>query len=345
MPFPDVTRHFHPVLAASGLRDKPVRVEVAGKAFALFRDRSGRAGALLDRCPHRFSPLSKGRVRPDGRLACPYHGWNFDVDGHGCSPSQPSLKLCDVESFQVLERHGWLWLAAKDTSLDQFPELAGDEWDFAGAFSTPFAAPLHVAFDNFSEDEHTPWVHHFLGWHEENAGKIDFSAKNYDDRTEVSYAAPQRGSPWLPFLLVRRGDRFHNEWISRFSPVHTIYSIHWSDPRTGARRPVESRIAIFFVPETEKTTRLTTFVFSRLTVPWLRPLQPVIRRVGVRVAKNEVEDDARFIPTVAETPFDLKGMRLGLYDKPIIRNHKLLESIYYGQPPSVEKKPVRLALA
>src|SRR3712207_1700296 len=103
-PTPDVVeRFFHPVLAASALRKKPVRVEVAGRAYVLFRDGSGQAAALADVCPHRFAPLSKGRVRPDGRLECPYHGWNFDAAGQGRSPSQPELKKCDVRAFQVVE--------------------------------------------------------------------------------------------------------------------------------------------------------------------------------------------------------------------------------------------------
>ncbi len=345
MSFPDVSRHFHPVLRASDLKKGPVRVEVAGRGYALFRDREGRPGALLDRCPHRFAPLSKGRVREDGRLACPYHGWNFDVEGRGRSPSQRSLKMCDAVSLQVFERYGWLWLASRESPLSSFPTIAGDDWDFAGAFSTPFAAPLHVAFDNFSEDEHTPWVHHFLGWDEPAAREIEFSAHNFDDRTEVSYAAPQRSSPWLPLLFIKAGDTFHNDWVTRFSPVHTIYDIHWTDRRTGKRRPIETRVAIFFVPETEKTTRLTTFAFTRLNAPWLRPLMPVISIAGMHVAKNEVEDDARFIPTVAETPFDTKGMRLGLYDKPLIRNHRLLETIYYGRPRAAETTATTTSVA
>ena len=88
---PDVTRYFHPVLAAKKLGGKPVRVLIAGRAYVLFRDRAGRAAALVDTCPHRFSPLSRGRVRSDGRLACPYHGWHFDAEGKGCNPSQPTL--------------------------------------------------------------------------------------------------------------------------------------------------------------------------------------------------------------------------------------------------------------
>jgi hypothetical protein len=42
-------------------------------------------------------------------------------------------------------------------------------------------------------------------------------------------------------------------------------------------------------------------------------------------------DDARFVPNVASTPFEMKGMRLGKYDKPLVHNHRLLRSLYYGE--------------
>ncbi|MCC7385352.1 MAG: Rieske 2Fe-2S domain-containing protein [Deltaproteobacteria bacterium] len=330
MPYPDLTGHFHPVLKAKRLGAGPARVELGGQAYVLFRDASGTPGALHDRCPHRFAPLSAGRVRKDGRLACGYHGWHFDRAGQGQSPSQPSLRRCDVEALQVVERWGWLWIAAERAPISAFPDLDVAGWDLAGGFTTRFEAPLHVVFDNFSEDEHTPWVHNFLGWTEAGAGEIDFDCQGFSDRTEVRYSAPQRPSPWLPLLFIKRGDRFHNQWVSRFSPVHTVYTLHWTDPKTGQVRPIRARIPIFFVPETERTTVLHTFVFTQLASRGLRPLMPVIRAAGLAVAWNEVSDDARFISKVADTPFELRGMRLGRFDEPLIKNHRLLESIYLG---------------
>ncbi len=338
MPFPDVSRHVHPVLAAEKLRDRPVRVTVGDRAFALFRDRAGRPAALLDRCPHRFAPLSQGKVRSDGRLACPYHGWNFDREGCGRSPSQPSLKNCDVESFAVHERDGFLWIGPRGSALSSLPEVARPGYDFAGGFSHLFQAPLHVALDNFSEDEHVPWVHNFLGWTESAIMGLEYHAENFADRTEVRYAATQRPSPWTRLLLIKPGDVFHNRWVTKFSPVHTIYDLDWRDPKTDAIRPVRSRVAIFFVPATEKTTWLHSFVFIQLGDPRFRLLLPIIRKAGMFVAWNEVRDDQRFIVNVAQTPFDLSGMRLGRFDKPLVHNHKLLRTIYFGEADSPSEK-------
>jgi phenylpropionate dioxygenase-like ring-hydroxylating dioxygenase large terminal subunit len=334
-PMPDVTRFFHPVLAARKLRKKPVRIELAGRAYALFRDATGKAAALADACPHRFAPLSAGKVRKDGRLQCPYHGWNFDAEGQGRSPSQPDLKKCDVRSLQVVERHGYLWLAARDTPLSAFPDFAPDGFEPTGSFSMLFRAPLHVALDNFSEDEHTPFVHTRLGWDEQDTGGIEFSAENHEDRTEVHYSARQRDSLLIKLLLLRRGDIFHNDWVTRFDPVRTGYNIHWKSP-SGKPRPFYHHVAIFMVPETSRTTWFHVFGFVKLMEPRLRVLMPVVRKAQPVLTWFEIRDDARFITTVADTPYSLKGMRLGKYDKPIIHQRKLLDRIYFAQSPAAQ---------
>ncbi len=323
-----LARFFHPVLPARKLRKAPVRVEVAGRAFALYRDATGRARGVVDRCPHRFAPLSKGTVDAKGRIVCPYHGWSFDAEGRGTSPSQPELSKCDVGTIEVVERDAYLWIGERTAQPMRPFEMDG--YRFCGAFAVRFEAPLHVAFDNFSEDEHTPFVHTRLGWEANDCGALGFSAENHPDRTVVHYHGPQRPSRVARLFGIRPGDVFHNDWVTRFEPVHTVYTTQWRDPRTDVVRPMSIRSPIYFVPETERTTWLHTFVFARLTDPTLERLFPLLRHVATAVAWGEIRDDAKFIPTVKYTPKDLRGMRLGKYDKPIIHNHKLLQRLYWG---------------
>ena len=63
------------------LGKKPLATTLFGTPIVLFRDATGKAGTLVDRCPHRNVPLSLGEVVADGTLQCPYHGWKFDTDG------------------------------------------------------------------------------------------------------------------------------------------------------------------------------------------------------------------------------------------------------------------------
>lgn len=330
-----VLRFVHPVLPSRELARGPARVVVDGLACVLFRDADGRAAALLDRCPHRFAPLSLGRVRDDGTIQCPYHGWRFDRDGRGRNPSQPTLTKCDATALACEERYGYVWIAERGSPSSpadkglQVPRWSFDGYALAGSFSTRFDAPLHVALDNFSEDEHTPWVHTRLGWREEDAHRVQFSCEVKDDSTVVHYDAPQRPSAAALLLGVRRGDVFHNDWTTRFDPVRTIYRTHWRDPKTGKERAPSVISPIYFVPETERTTMLHTFVFLRAARPLMK--LPPVRRFATWLARHEIEDDARFIRAVAGTPRSMKGMRLDRFDAPLVANHRLLDRIYFDR--------------
>jgi phenylpropionate dioxygenase-like ring-hydroxylating dioxygenase large terminal subunit len=330
-----VERFFHPVLPARKLRRGPKQVRIAGRAYVLWRDARGQAVAFVDECPHRKAPLSAGWVRPGGRLQCPYHGWHFDARGQGVSPSQPNLTRCDAQVMQLIERHGYLWIAGLDVPVSAFPEVEWPGFEPAGTFSVLFRAPLHVALDNFSEDEHTPWVHTRLGWEESDAAELEFEAHNFDDRTEVVYRGRQRNSPVRLLIGARKGDVFNNEWVTRFDPVRTIYTLYWTDPAVGCRRGMTAKAAIFMVPETERTTRFHVFVTTRIDGFALRLVAPVVKKSAALLAWAEVLDDARFIPTVADTPEDMKGMRLGKYDKPLVHNHKLLRRLYWADDAKV----------
>jgi phenylpropionate dioxygenase-like ring-hydroxylating dioxygenase large terminal subunit len=325
-----VTRFWHPVLSSKALSTRPRKVIVGDTSIALFRDASGRAAALIDRCPHRFAPLSAGRVRA-GRLECPYHGWSFDAQGRGRSPSQPTLTRCDARAMQVLEREGYLFVAEPGVSESALPAVTfGEPWRFAGAFSMRFDAPLHVALDNFSEDEHTPWVHTRLGWEAADAERITYEAHNREDHTEVRYRAPQRRAAALALFGVREGALFCNDWITRFDPVRTDYTISHIQP-DGTEAPLALRAVIFMVPEGRAHTRFHVFASVRDPSPLRAALWPGVRQVVLALVWREIRDDARFIRTVAGTPWSFKGMRLGRYDKPLVHNRGLLERIYLGR--------------
>ncbi|KAL8440490.1 hypothetical protein Efla_007784 [Eimeria flavescens] len=56
---------------------QPHAVRLLGIPLVVFRQPNGEPACLEDRCPHRATRLSTGRVI-NGTLQCRYHGWNFD---------------------------------------------------------------------------------------------------------------------------------------------------------------------------------------------------------------------------------------------------------------------------
>jgi len=320
--------HFHPVMRSSRLRRGPVQALVGGTAYALWRDGMGTPRALLDRCPHRHAPLSRGRVRPDGRLACGYHGWHFDGNGDGQSPTVPELTGCTATAAQLVDHLGWLWLAGAGVPLDRLPKIEADGWRFVDSYSCRTEAPLHVVVDNFAENEHTPWVHTRLGWLEKDASQVQIDVRCHPDRTEVRQLSPQRPAAALSIFGVRQGDKLRNEWVTRFSPVHNVHTISWHDPDTGEARPFSVRIGFCFVPETDRRTKIVAFFFTRMEGRTPLPRR-ILGRLAYFLAWKELWDDARWVNHVADTQLGFEGMRLTRFDKPVAHNRKLMDELYY----------------
>jgi nitrite reductase (NADH) small subunit/3-phenylpropionate/trans-cinnamate dioxygenase ferredoxin subunit len=62
--------------------DRPISVTLNGTRLALVRIRE-QVHALADECRHQGGPLSEGNLR-GSRLACPWHGWMYDVRTGQC---------------------------------------------------------------------------------------------------------------------------------------------------------------------------------------------------------------------------------------------------------------------
>lgn len=101
------------------LGDARLTRRIAGIPILLFRDDNGAAIALEDRCPHRFAPLSLGKINGD-TVTCPYHGLQFSHTG-ACIRNPFSDRIpaaARVRSFRVEERDTilWLWLGDPETA-------------------------------------------------------------------------------------------------------------------------------------------------------------------------------------------------------------------------------------
>jgi len=83
-------RYWQPVAFARDITATPLRVRILGEDLVVFRDRSGRVGALHLHCAHRGTSLEFG-IPVERGLRCCYHGWVFDVDGRCLqTPGEPA---------------------------------------------------------------------------------------------------------------------------------------------------------------------------------------------------------------------------------------------------------------
>jgi nitrite reductase/ring-hydroxylating ferredoxin subunit len=104
---------WHPVALADGIAPATsAGTRLFGRELVVWRDDAGQSQVWEDRCPHRGMRLSFGFVR-EGRLACLYHGWQFDAAGQ-CRriPAHPDLRVPATIRTTVLpsvERLGMVW--------------------------------------------------------------------------------------------------------------------------------------------------------------------------------------------------------------------------------------------
>jgi vanillate O-demethylase monooxygenase subunit len=84
---------------------------IIDQPLVLFRTTDGGIVALEDRCPHRFAPLSMGRLEGDA-LRCMYHGLKFAPDGRCIEiPGQERIphSAC-VRRFPLEVVGSWVWV-------------------------------------------------------------------------------------------------------------------------------------------------------------------------------------------------------------------------------------------
>ncbi|MBB5708697.1 aromatic ring-hydroxylating dioxygenase subunit alpha [Sphingopyxis panaciterrulae] len=143
-------------LLARKLLDQPI---------VLFRDEQGELGALYDRCPHRFAPLSKGQVA-NGGLTCGYHGLAFDRNGTCAhNPHGPILRNLSVRQYPVVEAHRAIWIWMGDPALAE-PGSIRDLSFLVSAPETAFSKGyLHgqghylLYVDNILDLTHVDYLH------------------------------------------------------------------------------------------------------------------------------------------------------------------------------------------
>lgn len=157
----------HPVLDATALGDAPIAVRLLGEDWVLWRDAQGTPRAARDRCPHRGTRLSLGRVC-GSELECPYHGWRFAGDGRCVAiPALPAFVPPRSHGLAVaspVEAHGLLWLQPEgpDPVLPRFDAEADPTLRKlnVGPYDVATSAPRIV--ENFLDLAHFGFVHE--GW-------------------------------------------------------------------------------------------------------------------------------------------------------------------------------------
>jgi len=207
---------WYPVCSAAELnQDAPLRAKILGLDFVAWRDDEGAAHLLADTCAHRGGSLSRGK-RVAGRLACPYHGWQYAGDGHcahipvlgedGKIPARAK-----VDSYPVIERYGIVFAFLGDEPEDSRPPLMEIlEWGQAGWRTSVLSiieldAYFERSIENGLDPVHNEFVHDSQGNIQYKQGQSRMETEDWGCRIHVYMEPPKPGT--TKFEALREDDK------------------------------------------------------------------------------------------------------------------------------------------
>ncbi len=289
---PDYVKPAWYVVAESHqLTSKPKQVTLGGIPVVLFRDpQSGSVNALLDRCPHRNTPLSMGRVIDSG-LQCGYHGWVFAGDGT-CKhvpalASNVSKSNRNVSKYATRELDGYIWVfgrANAEPEVEPFrvPHLEDPAYSSVRITIDKEAALLAVA-ENSLDTIHTAYLHGgiFRKPAKRRAHELKVKLARTSEYVEAEYvgeAPPKSIMGWL--FRPANGDVFHH--VDRFVFPAITYTEYALADR-GHMIVIE-----YLSPVAEHLTRAFTILVFRFPRP-VAVSKPILRWLATRVFVQDAE--------------------------------------------------------
>lgn len=298
--------------------------------LAIFKT-NGKTAALRDSCPHRFAPLSLGRIE-NGSVVCGYHGLGFNTDG-ACTtnPHGPITKSMCVKSFPTIERHRaiWVWLGdAEKANPDLIPPLDFQDTKYETALSFGYLhgeANYKLYIDNIMDLSHADFLHantlggSFVGTkqevkEDESTITVRWSQKNMKPNAlHVSIGT---------FSADARVDRFTE--VKFYAPCTMVLTSAFGELDSAESDYLKTFGAHVMVPETESTVhyffsasrnfRMEDGEFNKIYVT---------KRDSVFVNEDKPMIDAVQLRMGGKDLFDLKPLLLKSDDAAIRARRKI----------------------
>ena len=320
-----IRNQWYVVLDSKQVGRKPIGVTRLGEKLVFWRDDTGKASCLRDKCPHRGVELSKGQV-VHGHIQCPFHGFEYDPSGkcvlipaNGRNASVP--KAIRAHSYPTHEANGFIWVWWGEAPPEDLkPPRFFDDIDDGFAYATIhdlWDAHYSRAIENQLDVVHVPIVHRNtigrgmgklvdgpgINWIDEDMFYV-YAFNREDDGTP-----PQRPSK-VPVPPTDREFKlefiFPNLWLNHISP--------------------DVRIIVAFVPVDEDHTLFYLRFYQKfLPVPLLRNL---VAWAGMPFNRRVLHEDRRVVETHQPQPSGLRiGEKMIQGDRPIVEYRRRREQL------------------
>ncbi|WP_312960743.1 aromatic ring-hydroxylating dioxygenase subunit alpha [Stutzerimonas nitrititolerans] len=228
-----------------------------------FRDTAGRVQAIADCCPHRFAPLSMGKLCGDA-VQCGYHGLRFDGSGactHNPHGDGKIPRAARVRNYPVAEKYSviWIWMGepeqAKEALIPDFSCMDPQHVYVAKRY-------LHARVNYVLESDNILDLSHIEFLHPSTLGSSDVSQAitRVEQEGDTVWSYRQTVNEILPDFLYaafgfEQGTRV-DRWIDvRWDAPANMLLLAGATP-TGRSRSEgrETPLPHLFTPETATTT-------------------------------------------------------------------------------------------
>lgn len=311
MPF--LTNAWYALCWDEDLGATPLARTVLGVPTVVYRASDGATVALRDMCPHRFAPLSLGKVKGD-TLQCPYHGLVFDrtgscianPNGKGATPQALS-----VPRYPTFAQNGLIWIWPGDAALAK--DVSPPAFDFLDdPSSRTIRGSLHIGAnyelvtDNLLDLSHAEFLHPFI------AGPGDFEGTELRTEQKGDTVVAYHSMPGHGMTPLFRP--FFDESVTT---VDGRANLHWQAPAnmmldvgaTSVTSDGEDDVALpqvhLLTPETEASTHylwavsrarlidsdeFDRFLQEGITYAFEHEDEPMVRAVAERMGGKPLFD-------------------------------------------------------
>ena len=276
-------RFWYVAAASEQVGTDPLPFTLGGRPLVLFRGEGGRAGALLDRCPHRNVPLSAGRVR-EQRLECAYHGWQFDPDGvcvriPGLS-REPEEGRRRAVRFATCEKDGylWVWGAPDEEPEGAPPSMAAPAGHTSVRRSVDFPGTLHATVENALDVPHTAFLHRGLFRGTGRTNEIKAVVTRTPRSVQAEYVGEPRPEGLAGRILAPSGGIVEH-WDRFFLP--SLVEVEY---RLGSDAHILTRTA--FTPIDDFMSRAWAVISFRVRIPGFL-IRPLFGPVAMRIFRQD----------------------------------------------------------
>lgn len=241
--------------------DAPLARTLLNDQLVFYRTENGEAVVFEDRCPHRFAPLSLGRVDGDA-LECGYHGFAFGPDG-GCVRIPAMDKVPEairVRHYPTIELNRWIYVWMGDPALADPAKLPpyhimGEENWIGSGETLHMACDYRLLRDNLLDLSHAKYVHpNTLATSEVDETPI----KTTTEDNVVSVLRRMEDIEPSPFWLKAGGlnDRIIHRQLTQYYPgCNIVIRLRgMTIPRNEPEKTIGFRVLNALVPETDTTT-------------------------------------------------------------------------------------------